>query len=127
VLLFIYTTFELNTALGAYVPGLRAGGISILWSVFALGLILGGIWKNVFNLRLAGLGLFVVVAVKVFFSDLAHLDPFYRIIAFILLGVLVLSGSFVYLKHRQTFALPLSPEGPGVQNAVAAPEAENQP
>jgi uncharacterized membrane protein len=127
ILLFIYTTFELNTALGAYVPGLRAGGISILWSVFALGLILGGIWKNMFALRLAGLGLFAVVAVKVFFSDLAHLDPFYRIIAFILLGVLVLSGSFVYLKHRQAFALPLSTEGQGVAGAGAAAEAENQP
>jgi uncharacterized membrane protein len=45
-----------------------------------------------------------VVGFKVFFVDLASLDQFYRIIAFILLGVLALSGAFLYLKYRQTFA-----------------------
>ena len=44
-----------------------------------------------------------MVGVKVFFVDLASLDQFYRIIAFILLGVLVLCGAFLYLKYRQTF------------------------
>ncbi len=62
-------------------------------------------------LRLVGLGLFAVVAFKVFLIDLARLDPFYRIIAFILLGVLVLSGSFVYIKYRQTFAITARTEG----------------
>ena len=42
---------------------------------------------------------------KVFFVDLAQLEQIYRIVAFILLGVLVLSGSFVYLKYRETFAV----------------------
>jgi uncharacterized membrane protein len=110
-LLFLYTTLELNTILGAYVPGLRAGGVSILWGVFALGLILPGIWKQVRGLRLAGLGLFAVVVWKVFFIDLAHLDQFYRIIAFIVLGLVVLSGSFVYLKYRHFFAIHPAGEG----------------
>jgi len=102
-LLFIFTTLELNTFLNQYVPDLRAGGVSILWSVFALGLILAGIWKEVRALRYVGLGLFAVVAWKVFFVDLGRLGQLYRIIAFMLLGVLVMSGSFVYLKYRQTF------------------------
>jgi len=102
---FIYTTLELNTFLHQYVEGLRAGGISILWSLFALGLIASGIWKSARALRLVGLSLFGVVAVKVFFVDLARLDQFYRIIAFVLLGVLVLAGSFIYLRHRQVFAI----------------------
>ena len=37
-------------------------------------------------------------------SDLAHLEQVYRIIAFIVLGILVLSGSFVYLKCRPMLA-----------------------
>jgi hypothetical protein len=102
---FVWSTLELNTFLHHYVPGLRAGGISILWSIFALGLILSGIWKEVRALRYLGLGLFGVVVWKVFFSDLAQLDQLYRIIAFILLGVLVLSGSFIYLKYRRTFVI----------------------
>lgn len=100
-LLFIYTTLEVNTALA---PGLRAGGVSVLWAVFALSLVLGGILREIAVVRYVGLALFTVVAAKVFMSDLAQLDKLYRIIAFAVLGVLVLSGSFVYLMFRQTFA-----------------------
>ena len=104
-LLFIYTSLELNTFLDAYIPGLRPGGVSILWSIFALSLIGGGIWKDMRVLRFVGLGLFTVVAGKVFFSDLADLDQIWRIVAFIALGILVLSGSFVYLKYRHAFTI----------------------
>ena len=111
---FVFLTLELNTFLAQFVPALRAGGISILWSVFALGLIVGGIHKRAGALRFTGLGLFTVVGFKVFFSDLASLDQFYRIIAFILLGVLILCGEFLYLKYRQTFASELAAKDQGV-------------
>jgi uncharacterized membrane protein len=104
-LLFVYLTLEVNSFLHMYVEGLRPGGVSILWSLFALSFILRGIRKDVRSLRYLGLMLFVVVAGKVFFVDLSRLDQFYRIIAFILLGILVLSGSFLYLKYRETFAV----------------------
>jgi uncharacterized membrane protein len=106
VLTFVFLTLELNTFLYHFVPNLRAGGVSILWALFALGLIIAGIHKQEGALRYAGLALFTVVGFKIFFSDLANLDQFYRIIAFILLGVLALSGAFLYLKYRQTFASP---------------------
>jgi uncharacterized membrane protein len=103
-LAFVFLSLELNTFLSHFVPALRPGGISILWSLFALGLIVGGIHKNAGALRFTGLGLFTVVGFKVFFFDLANLDQFYRIVAFLLLGILILSGAFLYLKYRQTFA-----------------------
>jgi uncharacterized membrane protein len=112
-LAFVFLTLELNTFLSEFVPALRPGGISILWSLFALGLIIGGIHKQVGALRLVGLGLFTVVGFKVFFSDLANLDQFYRIIAFILLGILILCGAFLYLKYRQTFARELASQERG--------------
>ncbi len=108
-LAFVFLTLELNTFLSQFVPALRPGGISILWSLFALGLIVAGIHQNAGALRFTGLGLFTVVGFKVFLSDLASLDQFYRIIAFILLGVLTLSGAFLYLKYRQTFASGTAP------------------
>lgn len=107
-MLFIYTTLELNSLLYTYVEGLRAGGISILWSLFALALILRGISRNVRVLRYLGLGLFAIVAWKVFFVDLARLDQFFRIIAFIVLGLLVLAGSFIYLKYKDQFTVSAS-------------------
>jgi uncharacterized membrane protein len=101
--LFVWLTLEVNTFLGLHLPGLRAGGVSILWSLFALGMLLAGIRGNHRHQRYAGLTLFTTVACKVFFSDLASLDQFYRIIAFIILGLLVTGGSFLYLRSRQSF------------------------
>ncbi|MGA2616939.1 MAG: DUF2339 domain-containing protein [Thermoguttaceae bacterium] len=112
-MLLVFTTLELSTFLRSYVPGLEPGGVSILWSLFALGLILGGIVRDVRAARYLGLALFALVACKVFFSDLGHLEQLYRIIAFIVLGILVLAGSFVYLKFRQAFVTrPAEEEGP---------------
>ena len=64
----------------------------------------------------AGLALFAVVAWKVLFSDLTDLLQVYRIVAFILLGLLVLSGSFVYLKYRP---VPPAVKRRGGQNMTA--------
>ncbi len=102
-LLFLFLTLEVNTFLNYYMPAMRAGGISILWALFALALILGGIIKEIRPLRFVGLALFVVVVGKVFFVDMAHLEQIYRIIAFLILGILILSGSFVYLKYQHAF------------------------
>ncbi|MBU4272679.1 MAG: DUF2339 domain-containing protein [Planctomycetes bacterium] len=103
-LLFVFLTLETNTFLDHYVHDLRAGGVSILWSMFALGLIIGGMWKDSRVVRYVGLALFAMVAYKILFMDLARCDQFYRIIAFILVGAVVLCGSFVYMKCRPAAA-----------------------
>jgi uncharacterized membrane protein len=76
-----------------------------VWAVFALALVLAGIARNVGPLRLVGLGLFAIVSGKVFLHDLASLDTFWRIVAFIILGLLLIAGSFVYLKYREKFTV----------------------
>ena len=109
-MLFIYLTLEVNSYLYHHYEGLRAGGVSILWAVFALALILRGIAKNLVALRYLGLALFTIVSFKVFFVDLARLDQFWRIVAFGVLGVLLMAGSFVYLKYRENFTVADSSE-----------------
>jgi uncharacterized membrane protein len=103
-MLFVFSTLEVNTFLMHFLPGSEAGGVSILWSLFALALITVGMWWDVRPIRYVGLALFALVAWKVLFRDLVALDQLYRIIAFILLGMLVLGGSFVYLKYRPALA-----------------------
>jgi uncharacterized membrane protein len=103
VLLFFYLTLEVNTVLWRFVPGLRAGGITLLWAAYALVLLLFGLGRGVPGLRYAGLLGFAVVTWKIFFVDLTHLDPLYKIVAFIVLGVILLLASWVYLKSRQRF------------------------
>ncbi len=111
-MLFIYLTLEVNTFLHEYLPGMQSGGVSILWSLFALALIFRGIARRAAAVRYLGLALFAIVTWKVFFVDLAQLDQFYRIVAFILLGILALVGSFAYLKYRDQFTTePKSDQG----------------
>lgn len=102
-LLFVYTSLELNSALHYLLPGSRAGGVSLLWSLYALAFIMIGIWKDVRAIRYAGLALFAIVSLKVFFVDLANVEKAYRIVAFILLGVILMCGSLVYMRCRQSF------------------------
>lgn len=101
---FAFLSLETNTFLDRFVPTLRPGGISILWTLFALALIGAGLRHRVGALRKVGLGLFTIVGFKVFLVDLAALDPFYRIVAFLLLGVLILFGAFAYLRSEAAFA-----------------------
>jgi uncharacterized membrane protein len=110
-MLFLYLTLETNSVLDAYHPGLRAGGVSIVWATFALALVLAGIARGIGPLRWAGLVLFAVVSGKVFLHDLASLDTFWRIVAFVILGLLLIAGSFVYLRFRETFTVKADRSG----------------
>jgi uncharacterized membrane protein len=104
-LLFVFLTLEVNTFLYKFMHGSEAYGVSIVWALFALWLIIGGLWKDSRSLRYVGLALFAVVAWKVLFSDIKGPEQtVYRIIGCLLLGVLVLCGSFVYLKCRPMIA-----------------------
>lgn len=106
ILLFVFLTLEVNSMLYQYVPGLRSGGVSILWAIFALSLVFNGIKRRISLFRMIGLGLFALVAWKVFFIDLARLEQVYRILAFIVLGIVVLIGAYFYMRYRQSFAGP---------------------
>lgn len=103
VALFLYTSLEVWTMLNQFLPIFRHGGVTLYWSTFALAMIFVGIRKHRGGLRALGLGLMAGVIGKLFFLDLIGLDPLYRIFAFIGIGLVVLIGSFLYLKYRDLF------------------------
>jgi len=100
---FLYSSLEIWTGLSRFLPEFRMGGLSIFWSLFAIALLLAGILKGRAALRGVGLVLLAGTILKVFFVDLAGLDQLYRIIAFIVLGIVVLVGSFLYFKFSSRF------------------------
>lgn len=74
--------------------------LSVVWTVYAIGLIVAGfIWKNR-PLRLMAIVIFAVTILKVFLFDLANLDTIYRIISFIVLGVLLVVVSYLYQRYK---------------------------
>jgi uncharacterized membrane protein len=72
--------------------------LSVLWSVYAAVLMAIGFLRRAAALRWAALGLFGVTVVKVMMVDMAVLQQLYRIIAFFVLGLLLLLVAWGY--HR---------------------------
>lgn len=75
-------------------------GLSILWGMYSLLLIVSGIIKRKKHLRLAAIVLFGITLVKLFFYDLQGLNTVSKTIVFISLGVLLLIISFLYNKFK---------------------------
>jgi uncharacterized membrane protein len=105
----LYLTLETGTLLTQFVPGFRGGGISVIWGLYALALLVAGIRRASRSLRLVGLALLVITVVKIFAADLDQLDTMYRIVAFLALGVVLLFAAFMYLKNRNRFS-PATPK-----------------
>lgn len=79
-------------------------GLSILWGIYALLLIVLGIWKRKKHLRLAAMALFGLTLVKLFFYDLAHIETIGKTIVLVSLGLLLLIISFLYNKYKHLIA-----------------------
>jgi hypothetical protein len=71
---------------------------SIAWALFALGLLVYGILKNISATRYAAMALLCITLLKLFFHDLAQLAQLYRIGAFIGVAVIAMLASFAYQK-----------------------------
>ena len=75
--------------------------LSILLAVYAILLVSIGLSTRTQINRIAGLCLFALVIAKLYFVDVWTLGRIYRISAFVALGVLLLSGSFLYSHFRR--------------------------
>ena len=100
---FLYLTLEAGTACTAYVAGFRPGCVSVVWGCYGLSLLIGGLRYGRRELRMSGLALFFVTVGKVFLVDLAGLDVLYRLIAFGVLGGVLLLAAYAYLRNQEVF------------------------
>ena len=78
----------------------RGNLLTVAWTIEGLGLMAAGFLLRERTLRLSGLGLFAVCLFKVFVIDLRGLETIYRILSFILLGIILLLVSFAYTKYK---------------------------
>ncbi len=91
--------------------GLTIGGVIVtlhtyvpnVWITLSLGLsgvlffMLGFLWKDK-TTRLGGFILFAITILRVIFVEIAHLNMIYKVVSFIILGVLFLLISLIYNK-----------------------------
>lgn len=75
-------------------------GWPILWSCIAILLLVAGIRKRMKTLRVIALFLQAITIIKLFVYDINNVSEAGKIIAFIILGVLLLLMSFMYQKIK---------------------------
>jgi uncharacterized membrane protein len=74
--------------------------LSVLWALYASFLTGIGIARRIRRARILGILILGGAVLKVFLMDLSFLEPVYRIISFIVLGVLLLAVSYGYNRFR---------------------------
>jgi hypothetical protein len=82
----------------AHAPRRAHTALSIAWSGYAAVLLALGFLRSRRPLRLAGLGLLGLVAVKLLLIDLAGAPQAYRVLSFLIVGALMIAVSYAY--HR---------------------------
>jgi uncharacterized membrane protein len=71
-----------------------------VWTLYAIGTLLAGIYFRSASVRVLSLCLFVLTTAKVFLYDVWHLDATIRTFAFVGLGIALLAVSFLYRRYR---------------------------
>lgn len=72
--------------------------MSVAWGLYALALLVIGLWRRARPLRLLSLGFLVLTVAKVFLYDLAQLEDIARVFSFLGLGVSLLLVSLLYQR-----------------------------
>lgn len=76
-------------------------GLTVLWALSSFALMWLGMKHQNKTLRIISLGLFSIVLLKLFIADISGISEGGKILAFILLGVLLLTVSFMYQKLKK--------------------------
>ena len=107
-LLFGVLTIEVSAYFSARAPQARFAAVSVLWTLFSLALMLLGFRYQQARLRLVSLGLFGVTILKVFLADMAKVSTPFRIVSFVVLGLMLIGASYLYYRYRG-YLLPTPP------------------
>lgn len=74
--------------------------LPIIWAVLSCGFIFAGLKKNIPELNKIGFGLLGITILKLYLYDVWQMDNVSRIIAFIILGIILLLSSFMFQKFK---------------------------
>jgi uncharacterized membrane protein len=74
--------------------------LSLFWLLYAFAAVSIGIWQKNRHLRLFGVGLLCLSVGKAFLFDLSWLQQPYRIVSFLVLGIILLGVSLLYTRFE---------------------------
>jgi uncharacterized membrane protein len=99
--LFGFANTELYRLTNQFLPRIELVGFSVLWSVFAVGLMLTGVWMRRKVYRVSAIVLLIVTVLKVLAYDTAEVSTPYRILSCLVLGAILLAVSFLYYRFSE--------------------------
>jgi uncharacterized membrane protein len=76
--------------------------LSAFWAALGLVAIVIGLVRDVRELRYGGLVLLGLGVAKLFLYDLAELNEIYRVLSFVAVGLVLLTGAYAYQRVRST-------------------------
>jgi len=100
-LLFTLLTMETEDVFATRARLAGQLALSVLWTLFATGMLAGGLALRSRPLFYSAYALFAATAVKVVAVDLATLGAVYRMLSFLALALLLLAGAYLNLRFRE--------------------------
>jgi uncharacterized membrane protein len=102
--LFGFANVELYRFTTQFMRTIEVAGISVLWTLFAAGLMLIGLWMRRKAYRLSAIVLLIVTVLKVLAYDTAEVSTPYRILSCLVLGGMLVAVSFLYYRFSERLA-----------------------
>jgi uncharacterized membrane protein len=99
-LLFVILTLETSAFFYENLPQARFASISVIWAMFSIVLMISGFRKNSDRMRKIALGLLFLTTFKVFLFDIRNISTPYRILSFIVLGLILILISYLYNQAK---------------------------
>ncbi len=75
--------------------------LPIIWAVLGFGMIYFGLKNQLKSFPIVGIILFGLIILKLYLVDVWEMSNVFRIVSFIVLGILILLTSFMYQKLRK--------------------------
>jgi len=104
ILLFLLLTIETSAFFFKNLPQARFASISVIWAIFSIVLMVFGFQKNSDRMRKIALGLLFLTTFKVFLFDIRNIRTPYRILSFIVLGLILILISYLYNRAKGRLA-----------------------
>lgn len=108
--LFIALNIETAALFFQYSTQARFAAITVLWTLFSAGVMLAGFRWNSAPARNAAIVLFGITLFKVFVIDIARFSTPFRILSFIILGIVLVAVSYCYYRFKDRIIEVLSQE-----------------
>ncbi|MCR4317569.1 MAG: DUF2339 domain-containing protein [Planctomycetes bacterium] len=98
--LLVTLTLEVAAYFHDYASKAQFASISVLWTVYAIALMILGFARNSSLLRRLSFALFALTLVKVGLLDLARVDTPFRIVSCLVLGLMLIGASYLYHRFK---------------------------